>query len=148
MDIEKDKIQSQSEPNLKDVPKDFSAWSGLKQVIHDSLEPRPFYHEREIWWCRVGLNIGFESDGKGDEYVRPILILKGISLQICVGVPITTKDKVARHRVPIDLNDGVQRCAVISQIRSFDSKRLWKKMATLGKDDFAKTKQAVIDMFR
>lgn len=148
MNVEKDDIQPSREIHFADVAKDFSAWHGLKQVVHDSIGPRPFYHEREIWWCRTGLNIGFESDGKGVEYVRPVLILKGISLQIYIGVPITTKNKVAQHRVPIDLNDGISRCAVISQIRSFDSKRLWKKMAMLGKEDFEKTKQAVIDMFQ
>ncbi len=55
------------------MPKDFDKWN--KQKIHiDKLDH--FQHPKvgEIWWCRVGLNIGTEIYGKGNEYTRPVLV--------------------------------------------------------------------------
>jgi mRNA interferase MazF len=148
MDQDTEDIQPPQIVTLSDVQKDFSVWSSLKQIVHNSPTVRPFYHEREIWWCRTGLNIGFESDGKGEEYVRPVLILKGISRHIFVGIPITTKNKTSKHHVSLDLKDGLERKAVISQIRSLDSKRLVDKMAVVDVNTFMKIQQTVIDMFR
>ena len=136
------------EPSVHDVSKDFLAWNNLKQALHNSMEPRPFYHEMDIWWCHIGLNVGFENDGKGINYLRPVLVLKGISLQMFIGIPITTKVRHAGHRADVILADGVARQAVVSQIKSFDSKRLWKKMAMVDKDNFEKIKQKAIDMIR
>jgi hypothetical protein len=35
----------------------------------------PFYHKREIWWCSLGVNVGFEQDGTGTNYDRPVLVI-------------------------------------------------------------------------
>jgi hypothetical protein len=42
--------------------KDFDSWNEIKKKT-ESEKPR-FYKVREIWWCRFGLNIGTEQDGK------------------------------------------------------------------------------------
>src|SRR6266566_1019469 len=47
------------------MPKDFAKWHTRKSEI-DQREPRVFFHEREIWFCHLGANVGFEQDGKGD----------------------------------------------------------------------------------
>ena len=45
--------------------KEFDKWNELKKKLHNSEKPKKFYfREREIWWCSLGLNIGFEEDGK------------------------------------------------------------------------------------
>lgn len=43
------------------MKKDFNSWSQLKQKI-DSQEKFPYFEEREIWWCSIGLNIGHEEN--------------------------------------------------------------------------------------
>jgi mRNA-degrading endonuclease toxin of MazEF toxin-antitoxin module len=56
--------------------------------------------------------------------------------------------KQIEHHVSLDLKDGLERKAVISQIRSLDSKRLVDKMAVVDVNTFMKIQQTVIDMFR
>src|SRR5262249_4092314 len=56
--------------------KDYDRWSEHnehKKKIHNSSE-RPFYHAGEICWCSVGINIGNELDGTGNEHDRPVLV--------------------------------------------------------------------------
>ena len=56
--------------------KDYKIWTPIKREINNS-NLRPFgCKEREIWICNLGENIGFEEDGKGKDYTRPVLILK------------------------------------------------------------------------
>src|SRR3989344_4990769 len=51
------------------MEKDFDGWNLQKQQL-DSSSSR-FYTVREIWWCRLGLNIGTEQNGRGRKYFRP-----------------------------------------------------------------------------
>lgn len=54
--------------------KDFDRWHAKKRALHeDELDNIPYYNEREVWFCVMGCNIGYEQDGKGNEYVRPVL---------------------------------------------------------------------------
>ena len=48
------------------MEKDFDKWNESKKVIHHNNEDK-FYHEREVWWCSLGINIGFEQDGKDED---------------------------------------------------------------------------------
>jgi hypothetical protein len=34
-----------------------------------------YVHEREVWGCSLGANIGVEADGKHDNFERPVLVL-------------------------------------------------------------------------
>jgi len=125
------------------MEKDFIEWHKVKRNIHKRGE-RPFYHEREIWWCSVGENIGFEMDGKGEDFARPVLIIKGFSKEVFLCVPITTKPKIGKYYVDINFGDGKTRKAILSQIRLVDSKRLQEKITTLDEPHFKEIKRAVI----
>jgi len=49
------------------VNKDFKNWFQNKEKINQENQP-PFYHEREIWWCALGVNVGSEMDGTGKNF--------------------------------------------------------------------------------
>lgn len=125
------------------MEKDFFQWHKEKQKIHDGNE-RLFYHEREVRWCSLGFNIGFESDGKGEKYVRPVLIVKGFSREVCVCVPLTTKPKKGIFYHEVNLADGIKRTAMLSQIRLIDTKRLRGIIGVVGVGEFKQIKQAII----
>ena len=55
--------------------KDFEEWNKIKKEIELS-DYIPYFDIGEIWWCALGVNIGVEVDGKGNDYLRPVLILK------------------------------------------------------------------------
>jgi len=121
--------------------KDFSLWIPVKQSIHYTSS-RPFYREREIWWCSIGLNIGFEADGKGHSYARPVLIIKDFNHAIFWCLPLTTRIKSEIYYADIDFNDGIPRQVMLSQLRMFDARRLQEKIGTLEEVSFSKIKAA------
>jgi len=74
--------------------KNFKDWSNLKEHIHDQPDQTiPYFREGEIWWSRLGVNIGFEQDGKNEEFMRPVLILKKFNPFIFWALPLSTKCK-------------------------------------------------------
>lgn len=128
-------------PNIP-MSKHFQQWHSIKSEI-DELWHRPFFHEREIWWCSTGLNVGFEQDGKGENFSRPVLIIKGFSRNVFLCIPLTTKIKQGKYYFNITLGDNIPRQVILSQLRLLDSKRLQEKITTLGIKQFFAVKKAV-----
>ena len=123
------------------MEKNFDLWNEKKKEIHRNTEG-PFYHEREIWWCSLGVNIGFEQDGSGDEYRRPVLILKSLSKQTFFAVPLTTATRSHPLRPPIGLVENKEARALLSQMRVLDTKRLVRKIGYLNQDTFEQIRKA------
>jgi mRNA interferase MazF len=128
------------------MQKDFDAWNKRKKHIDSQSQYLPLYHEREIRWCRLGLNIGFEQDGTGEEYSRPVLVLKGFSRQVCLIIPLTTSAKKNPYNVPIGNVDGKKAAAIVSQLRLIDTKRLDKHIITLDQEMFQMIRKTVKDL--
>ncbi len=129
-------------PHMK---KDFDGWNDLKKRTHE-LREAPFYHTREIWWCALGVNVGFEQDGSGEEYRRPVLILKGLSAKTCLVIPLTTSTKQHPLRPSIGNVDGKEAHALISQMRVIDTKRLVHKVGYLKQHMFNDIRKAARGM--
>lgn len=129
------------------MQKDFDKWNKNKKQIHINNENK-FYCEREVWWCSLGINIGFEQDGKGEDFSRPILVIKGFSKDVLLCIPLTTKLKEGIYYSDIDLGDGIKRKVILSQIRLIDSKRLEEKICTIDEIQFNVIKQKIIQLIR
>jgi len=127
------------------MKKDFNTWHTQKKKINAQSAYLPFYHERQIRWCRLGVNIGYEQDGTGRKFSRPVLVLKGFSRHVCVIIPLTTANKQTKYYVLVGRVDGRSASAIISQVRLIDTKRLDQHIATLDKQTFADVKKAVKD---
>jgi len=127
------------------MEKDFDKWNNRKKLIHHNKEDK-FYHEREVWWCSLGINVGFEQDGKGEDFSRPVLIIKGFSKNVFLCVPLTTKLKLGKFYHDIDLGDKVIRKVILSQIRLIDSKRLENKICTIDEKQFKSIKQKITQL--
>ena len=121
--------------------KDFDRWNEIKKGINNKNKNK-FFHEREIWWCSLGLNIGSEQDGKGDNYLRPILIYKRIDSSMFIGIPLTTVLKEDNIHVSFYFNYDIST-ALIFQIRSFDKKRLVQRIGRTSIYVYNKIKKAV-----
>ena len=59
---------------------------------------------REIWWCNLGKNIGYEMNGKGDNFRRPVLIFKKVSSNHSIIVPLTTQEHFSKFFYKIKIN--------------------------------------------
>jgi len=123
--------------------KDFFHWHKKKSDIHNDTQSRVYFNEREIWWCSLGLNVGYEQDGKGEDFTRPIIILKQFNKEVFWALPLTTRPKVGKYYFPVDLGDGKERRITLSQLRLVDAKRLRNKFAVLPEKQFVELKKAV-----
>ena len=74
------------------MEKDFDRWNDQKKIVH-ARPDLPAYHAREVWWCALGINVGFEQEGTGGGHARPVLVLKGFSRHVCIIVPLVNKSQ-------------------------------------------------------
>ena len=72
--------------------KKFDTWNEVKKNI-ESKEQVASFKEREIYWANIGENVGFEQGGKGNDFTRPVLILKRFSKTMFFGIPLSTQTK-------------------------------------------------------
>ena len=70
--------------------KDYIKWHEIKKNIEDKNKEQKF-RDGEIWWCSLGENVGFEEDGKHDNFERPILVLRKFNKNIFLGLPLTSQ---------------------------------------------------------
>jgi mRNA interferase MazF len=123
--------------------KDYTIWMPVKKEINNS-DLRPMgCKEREIWICNLGENIGFEEDGKGNEFTRPVLILKVFNRKFCHIVPLSTTDKRGKFYYPFDGKTGKTSVALLSQSKPIDTARLSRKVGTMEEKEFEKVKKLI-----
>jgi deoxyuridine 5'-triphosphate nucleotidohydrolase len=124
------------------MEKNFDEWNAKKQVIHNEGNP-VFCYPREIWWCVLGVNVGFEQDGIGPDFLRPVLVIRGFSKDAFLGVALTSQKKEGIYYFPLGMVDGKSAVAILSQVRFIDSRRLIKKIDVLDDAIFQEMKSAL-----
>jgi len=96
--------------------------------------------ERDIVFLQMGKNIGYEQDGKGAEFLRPVVIYKKYNRNMFLGIPLTTQLKENRYYFTFTYKNRsekeIQNAALLSQIRVYDTKRVKYKSGVIAKDDF------------
>ncbi len=126
----------------------FDEWNIQKKDIDaEDVSVERFFHYRDVWWCKLGKNVGFEQDGKGDEYVRPILVLRVLGKDTLLVAPLTTSKDKHFFRVSIGKIDGKSAKAIISQIRTIDARRLLVRIDTVSYKKMDELKKAIKGLF-
>lgn len=125
----------------------FNEWNSVKKET-DTLSP-PIFKEREVYYIRMGHNIGHEQNGKGDEFVRPVIVLKRLSREMFIGIPLSSQIKNGSfyHTVTFSKN-GMETInnAIVAQIRLFSARRLLNKIGMIHKDEFTDLKKSVASL--
>ncbi len=124
--------------------KDFDEWNSAKKKL-DKRDRDVFFHEGEIWWTSVGVNIGSEQDGKNKSFIRPVLVYKILSKNTFLGIPMTSALKEDKNHIPFYFNYDFHS-AIIFQIKTFDGKRLRNLMGSISLYLNNKIKKAVIHL--
>ena len=120
--------------------KQFDKWNEVKKRT-DEIERRLKISPRDIYWLKIGQNIGHEEFGKGKEFLRPVIVIRQLTSDLFVGVPTTTSKKDSNdyfHNINY-LNhkkDEVHSVAMLLQFRTYSKKRLLSKMGTVNKNEF------------
>ena len=123
------------------MDEDFNKWNEIKKDTHKSRFKLGI-KSREIYWTKIGMNIGNEEYGKGKDFLRPVIIIRQITSDLFIGVPTTTSQKESNdyfHRICyIDKisQKQVNSSAMILQQKVFSKKRLLNKIGTISKSDF------------
>lgn len=121
------------------VAKDFDSWNQHKKFL-DNSQRIFFPHEREIWWCSLGLNIGTETDGKNENFERPILIMRVYNKEAVFILPITSKYKLDNFHCKIN-GPGRDVWVKLTQGRVIDTRRLSRKVDILSREDFKRVRE-------
>jgi mRNA interferase MazF len=127
------------------MKKDFEKWHTRKTWVNNE-KPRVFFHERDVWWCSIGSNVGFEQDGKGSQFSRPVLIFKKFNNEVFWALPFTTRNKTGKFYSPANITNLGRQTVVLSQLRLVDAKRLLTKMGTINKEDYVGIQKAIITL--
>jgi mRNA interferase MazF len=114
--------------------KKFDEWNDVKKNLNNAKKDI-FFEEREIFWASIGYNIGFEQNGKGKVFSRPVLVVTKFSKNIFLGVPLSSQIKDGNFFFKFKLNGEIST-ALLVQARLFDSKRLENKIGTMNKQNF------------
>ena len=121
--------------NIKREEANLDKWNNIKKkTLYHSIT---LFKEREVWWVRLGQNIGFEQNGKGDDFMRPVLILQKHNQHTALVLPMTSKDKSkSRFHAPVKYNGRVYYVS-FSQSRVISSKRLIRRIYKISEKKFA-----------
>lgn len=124
----------------------FDTWNKVKKVLNTCSSNSKFFYERDIWFAHLGKNIGDEQDGKGNDFLRPILILKKFNKNLFWAMPTTSQEKNGRFYFSIKEIKNKKNTLILSQIRLLDSKRLKYKLGKLPNNEFLKVKEKLIEL--
>ncbi len=122
------------------MEKDFDRWNELAKKLQQR-QPPPFFREREIWWCSLGVNIGSEEDGKNESFERPILILKVFNHGAIRIIPLTSQIKNSPYYYSIR-HGLTQSFAILSQVKTLSTKRLSRKIGMLDERQFGRLSES------
>jgi mRNA interferase MazF len=118
------------------MEKDFDKWNEKKKIVNaKEVNEGLFYSKREIWWCSLGVNVGVETDGKHQNFERPVLILKKFNQHMFWGIPMTSRKKTGHLYQKVTYSGGVS-WANFSQLKAISTKRLLRKITTISEDQF------------
>ena len=116
---------------------DFDRWTMVKRRISlKQTTPATSPKEREVWMCALGLNIGSEENGKGNNFQRPVLILKVFDSNMCWVIPLSTKQKRIHYYYNFLEPTRTRASAILSQLRLISIKRLTIKLYDMPTRDF------------
>ncbi|HEX3100025.1 MAG TPA: type II toxin-antitoxin system PemK/MazF family toxin [Patescibacteria group bacterium] len=117
--------------------KSFDKWNRLKQKINSTSSEKVLYPKvGEVWMSAMGQNIGFEQNGTGDNFSRPLLVIHKFNNQMFWAIPLSTKQKSYDfyHNFTDPNNQHVS--AIIAQLKLVSVKRLKRKLYDVDHKDF------------
>ena len=120
---------------------EFDKWNEVKKETHKckmvvNLKPR------EMYWVKIGKNIGDEEYGKNDEFVRPVIVIRRLTSDLFFGIPTTTNNKDGEYFQTFVHRGSKDKLmfstAMILQTRVFSIKRLKSRICKISEDEFKK----------
>ncbi len=118
-----------------------------KILLEDQGHTELAFHECEIWWCSIGINIGDEQDGKNELFERLVLVFKKFNNKIAWLLPMTTKEKEGVYYHQLE-HDGKIFSVILSQLRLVSVKRFQRHIRKISPHQFALIKEKIISIIK
>ena len=129
---------------------EYDKWNKIKKEVQSNkrnLGIKP----REIFWAKIGHNVGSEEYGKGVNFARPVLVVRKLTKDLFIGIPTTTRLKHNDYFHQVKYNskqDGIIEVSImILQFKVFSTKRLMNKIGMINKDDFCEIVEKAKGLF-
>ena len=117
--------------------RDFDAWNGLKKSLENVMQEAGFFpKQREVWMCAFGRNIGYEQNGSGEDFSRPVLIVKKFNNRMFWVVPLSTKQKSLDFYHNFTDPDSLKVSVILAQMRLMSVKRFSRRMYEVEESEF------------
>ena len=117
----------------------YDEWNEVKKKTQ-STKRKLGIKPRDIFWAKIGQNVGSEEFGKNQNFARPVIIVKKLTHDLFIGIPLTStiKDNDYFHSFEYEnkSNGLTKNSAMILQFRTFSIKRLMNKTGVINKNDF------------
>ena len=123
----------------------YNQWNEEKKSI-SKIDTLMKFQQFQIVFMKMGVNIGFEQDGKGDEYLRPVLVYKKFNNRVFLGIPLTSKIKYDKFHFEFEYKKGKKSFAILSQIKLFDIKRAKYYDGKISKKQFETLQEKLLDL--
>lgn len=118
----------------------FNNWNELKQKIQEKDSKNIFFKEWDIWWSSLWQNIQTESNWKWENFRRPILVLKKLSSDSFICIPLSTKLKEGTWFYQYNLH-WEKYTVILYQIKMIHKNRLRIKIWQIDEFDFIEIKK-------
>ena len=117
---------------------DFDEWNKLKKEIDTKSEVLDnFPKEGEVWMSNLGKNIGYEQNGSGSNFSRPVLVVKRFNNHMFWVVPLSTKQKNFDFYFNYTDPNGQKVSAILAQMKLASVKRLKRDIYIIPKNLFS-----------
>ncbi len=127
--------KAKQEENVYDV------WNEKKKKVEKTKRLKSF-QERDILFLNIGKNVGFETDGKGEEFLRPVLVYKKFNKEQFLGFAMTSQVKKGKFYFSIKEDSVV----ILSQLKTYSAKRIKYKYGKIGNKKFKKISDKFIEL--
>lgn len=124
----------------------FNKWNEAKKDIHINKN-RIHFRQGEIWFVHIGQNIGYEVYGKGEEFLRPVVVFRKINKNTFLSIPLTSKLKDDKFHCIINFKEK-QNSAILTQVKTIDAKRLRYKIGSIDRKIFGKLEKQFIEFYK
>ncbi len=123
------------------MEQEFDAWNEFKKDLNKTIPLfANFPKKGEVWIVALGKNIGYEQEGTGANFTRPVLVIKKFNNDMFWCLPLSTKQKDINFYFnftdPSDQNVSV----ILPQMKLLSIKRFQRKLYEIPWGLFGKIK--------
>ncbi|MBN2824654.1 MAG: type II toxin-antitoxin system PemK/MazF family toxin [Campylobacterales bacterium] len=114
--------------------KKYNEWNEIKKQIDNNH----FINTKigEIYNAMLGENVGFEQSGRGEKFLRPVVVFKRFGKATILAIPLSTTLKRGKYYFEFKFVADKVSVAILSQIKLIDTRRLYKKLGRMQSEQF------------